>query len=362
MSFSSVDLPAPFAPIRPSRSPRMMRSVRSRTSTRPPNALVTCDSSATSRPDRSPASTASLTLPSRARRSLRSRRSDSSLRTPAFVARAPRFDALADPRFLLRPELVELAPCRRLGFELDGLPRLVGGEVARIGTQQAAVELDDARGHAVEKRAVVRDHDDGGHPGDEVLDPRDAVDVEVIGRLVQQQEVGLEREGQRERGALPLAAGRRLRRGRLVETEAMQELDEPRLRAPPFALVVNGVESAAQREAFAQRRRARQHRFLLHEHDRQAVPRLDLPVVELTQPGDDLQQRRLARAVAADETDALAFADDDAGAVEQRMEAEGELGVLQGHERHGRRIVQGRLPGDGSRRSAARSSALPWRI
>ncbi len=94
------------------------------------------------------------------------------------------------------------------------------------------------------------------------------------------------------------------------------------------------VEPAAQREAFAQRRRARQHRFLFDQHDRQAVPRLDLPVVELTLPRDDLQQRRLARAVAADEPDALAFADDDAGAVEQRMEAEGELGVLQGHERH----------------------------
>ena len=97
ISFSSVDLPAPLGPIKPSRSPRMMRSVRSRTSMRPPNALVTCESSATSRPERSPASIASFTLPSRARRSLRSRRSDSSLSHAPLVARAARLDALADP-------------------------------------------------------------------------------------------------------------------------------------------------------------------------------------------------------------------------------------------------------------------------
>ena len=77
----------------------------------------------------------------------------------AFVARAARFDAPADPDFFLRPELVELAIRDLLGRELLALARFVGGEVAGIRAQQAAIELDDARDDAIEERAVVRDDD-----------------------------------------------------------------------------------------------------------------------------------------------------------------------------------------------------------
>ena len=156
----------------------------------------------------------------------------------------------------------------------------------------------------------------------------------MVGRLVEQQQVRREGERQRQRGALFLAARRGLGRGRLVEAEAMQVFDEPRLGAPAVALVGNRFEPAAKREALAQRRRARQLGFLLDQHDREPVARLDLAVVELPLSRDHLQERRLAGAVAADEADALPFADDEVGAIEQRMEAEGELGVLQGEERH----------------------------
>ena len=173
----------------------------------------------------------------------------------------------------------------------------------------------------------------------ELLDSRDAVDIEVIGRFVQEQQVRRHGERERQRRALLLAAGSGFGCARLVQPEAMQIFDEPRLRAPAVALVVNRFELAAKREALAQRRGARQLRFLFDQHDRESVARLHLPVVELALSRDDLQQRRLAGAVAADEPDALPFAHDEVGAVEQRMESEGELGVLQGHERHGRRIV-----------------------
>ena len=43
----------------------------------------------------------------------------------ALVARAARLDPLADPGFLLRPELVELALRHRFGGELAGLARFV---------------------------------------------------------------------------------------------------------------------------------------------------------------------------------------------------------------------------------------------
>ena len=100
------------------------------------------------------------------------------------------------------------------------------------------------------------------------------------------------------------------------------------------------VEPAAQREAFAQRRARGSTGSCSTSTTERPSRVLICPSSSSALPRDDLQQRRLAGAVAADEADALAFGDDEVGAVEQRMEAEGELGVLQGHERHGRRIVQ----------------------
>src|SRR5216684_8460820 len=130
----------------------------------------------------------------------------------AFVARAPRLDAFADPGFFLRPELVELARGDRLGGELAGLDALVIGEVAGVGAQHAAIELEDARREAVEKGAVVRDDDRGGLLQQRSLQPEYAVDIEVVGRLVEQEQVRLERKREGERGALQLAARSGLRR------------------------------------------------------------------------------------------------------------------------------------------------------
>jgi hypothetical protein len=74
----------------------------------------------------------------------------------AFVARAPRLDTLADPGLFLRPELVEAARRHGFGGELRRFRLLVGGVVARIAAQQAAVKLRDARHHAIQEPAVVQ--------------------------------------------------------------------------------------------------------------------------------------------------------------------------------------------------------------
>src|SRR5439155_27316185 len=76
---------------------------------------------------------------------------------PAFVPRAARLDALADPDFLLREDLVELALMHGLGFERFRFLLLVGGEIARVSTQVPAVELDDPQRDGVEEAPVVRD-------------------------------------------------------------------------------------------------------------------------------------------------------------------------------------------------------------
>ena len=63
---------------------------------------------------------------------------------------------------------------------------------------------------AFEQPAVVADqHDAGAHPGQFALQPLDAGQVEMVGRLVEQQDVGQRRQRAGQRGAARLAAGQR---------------------------------------------------------------------------------------------------------------------------------------------------------
>ena len=108
-------------------------------------------------------------------------------------------DLLSLPRGRLR--LVDRA--RRLLAPPD-VPR--AREVERL----AAFQLEHRRRHRLEEPAVVRDEDHRGveclqHP----LEPFERLDVEVVRRLVEQQQVGLRRERPRERRARQLAAGER---------------------------------------------------------------------------------------------------------------------------------------------------------
>src|SRR6185436_11271485 len=74
---------------------------------------------------------------------------------PALVASAARFDALADPDFFLRPELLEAAVGEILGRIQLRLALFVDRVVARKAAQPSAVELGDAAGHRIEETPVV---------------------------------------------------------------------------------------------------------------------------------------------------------------------------------------------------------------
>ena len=76
------------------------------------------------------------------------------------------------------------------------------------GMPGALVELEDPAGHVVEEVAVVGDGDDGARElGEVALEPPDALGVEVVGGLVEQQHVGLLEQQPAERHAAALAAG-----------------------------------------------------------------------------------------------------------------------------------------------------------
>ena len=127
---------------------------------------------------------------------------------PPFIARPSCLDALPDPRLLLRELLVQPREIFRFVFER----RCLLLEVRRVGAgpreQRAAVELRDARGKTGEKCAVVSNEQQGSLKGRQVfLEPQDRVDVEMVGRLVEQQQIRFRHERFAQQGASPPASG-----------------------------------------------------------------------------------------------------------------------------------------------------------
>ena len=115
---------------------------------------------------------------------------------PPLVAGAAGLDALADPRLLLGQLLVEEVPLAGLGREQLLAPLQEGGVVARPVGEAAAIELDDPGGQPFQEDPVVGDEDDRAAVAQqERLQPADRLDVEVVGRLVQEQDVGIVDEG-----------------------------------------------------------------------------------------------------------------------------------------------------------------------
>ena len=85
-------------------------------------------------------------------------------------------------------------------------------EVARVAArprrEPAAIELDDARGERGEEGAVVGDEQErAGIAAQVLLEPADRVDVEMVGRLVEQQQVRLGDQRAAEQRAAAPAAG-----------------------------------------------------------------------------------------------------------------------------------------------------------
>ena len=85
--------------------------------------------------------------------------------------------------------------------------------VADVVGQLAQVEIGDARDDRVEEVAVVRDEDDRVRIGAEILlEPVARLEIEVVGRLVEQQQVRTAEQQLGERDAHLPAAGERLAR------------------------------------------------------------------------------------------------------------------------------------------------------
>ena len=127
---------------------------------------------------------------------------------PLDVALAPRGDAVAQPMLLGDDLAVELVLVALLLGQHLVAPVLEIGEAALDAAGLAAVEPDRAARQVGEEAAVVADHHQRGAAAFELaLQPFDGGEVEMVGRLVEQEDVRLRRQHAGERRAARLAAG-----------------------------------------------------------------------------------------------------------------------------------------------------------
>ena len=266
----------------------------------------------------------------------------------ALAAGAARFHALAHPHFFLRQQLVSLGIDDGFLRQLLFLLQAVGGKVAGVRAQLAPVQLDDAGGNAVQKRPVVGDGDHAALEVDEqIFQPADGVQVQVVGGLIEQQHIGPGHQRLGQGHALFGAAREVAHAGVGVQVQALQGFFHALLPVPGvgrFDLGLQGVQVHAigvGQVLFAQGNhpgqpgRGRledggvgvQCGFLLHKGDAGALLHLQRAVVGLGQPAQNFEQRRLARAVAADQADAFIGFKGKAGVVQQSDMPESQLGI-----------------------------------
>ena len=98
------------------------------------------------------------------------------------------------------------------------------GEVAAVALQLAVLVVDDVRAHRLQEVAVVAHNHrrDARHRHEVVHEPLHVDDVQVVGRLVEQQDVGLLQDGARERELHLPAAGQR---ADLAALQVLREAD-----------------------------------------------------------------------------------------------------------------------------------------
>jgi hypothetical protein len=255
---------------------------------------------------------------------------DARLRLARAGARAEARDETLE-RLDLRLLLLDRAPERQLARGLLLAPGVPGAlEVLRA----PALELEHGGADRLEEPAVVRDEHDGGVERLQVrLQPLERGDVEVVRRLVEQQQVRVARQRAGQRGARELPAGER----RQVAVEMRVAEPEPVQRAvdafaPGVAAGVLqpglgarvGVEragvhravghrvlqlrqprlerqqvTAAAEHVVAQREVAVARGALVVQLDAGLLGERELPAVDRRLAREHPQQRRLARAVAA---------------------------------------------------------------
>ena len=166
-------------------------------------------------------------------------------------------------------------------------------------------------------------HEEGARPlGQEILEPQDPLDVQVVGGLVHQEDVGRRRQLARD-GEPLLPASRQGVDGRAAVGEP-GTAERVREATGPVFLVVSGQRGD---HHLVDRSTGGKHGVLGDIPDTNAVAERAGAAIGRGVAGENLQERGLARAIGTDETGLVAFEQSKRQTVEERP---GSVGLADG--------------------------------
>ena len=254
----------------------------------------------------------------------------------AHVPGPARPEARAKPCLLAREPPVEPFRLPFLGLPAFVAPAKKVRIVARPGSDPRPVDLDDPGREPFEERAVVgREHEAAGESRGKPLEPLDGRDVEVVRRLVEEQEIGLRHQGASDQQTPPVPAGERLECGVRFDSGFLQGVVDP-----PFLLPA--LDQRFAREALADdlagRAREPVRKNLRHERHPEPRPALDEPRIGLAEAGEDREERGLAGPVAAGHAHPLPGFEGELDLLEQDRGANRGADPSRPQQRHGGRI------------------------
>ena len=185
---------------------------------------------------------------------------------------------------------------------------------------------------------IVRDDDEAAGVPDEVfLKPEQRLEIEVVGRLVEEEERGFGDEQTREMGAHDPAAGKRFRQlvgVALLEAEAGEDFFRARLeRVVDVVVVLVGFEFFAARRDVEDGFVAGGRAFLRQEAKVRAALPFDRAGVGFFLAEDEVEEGGLAGAVGPDEAEAVRARDEERHVVEEFAGAVGLGNVGDGQHR-----------------------------
>ena len=237
------------------------------------------------------------------------------------VTLAARGDAVAHPVLLADNLPVELVPLKLLLLELGVAPGLERAKALVEAARAPAIEPDRGAGQVGEQPLVMADERQRRAALSQArLQPFDRDEIEVVGRLVEQQDVGLRAQGPDQRSPTRFAAGKTAGIGGGVEPE----LGHHRPRR------IGVVEFMKPGQHIVERGLKAGHVRLLRQIG-ESRRRLDEAgsAVSRHLARRDAEQGRFARSVAPDDGDAVAGGNGQFRAVEKRRAAERHDGVSQ---------------------------------
>ena len=241
----------------------------------------------------------------------------------AFVSRAAGADALARPFGLALDQPVELVPFRRLPLDDVGRPGLEFAVAAVEAAHDAAIEPQHGPRQRGEEATVVAHQHIGAAPaGELLLQPLDGRQVEVVGRFVEQHHVGFAHQHARQCGAAGFAARQPAGLAVAVELHLLEDGGD--------AIVGRAQRIGQDRgDMIGNGRMTGEIRLLRQRGDGGAGLGEARAAVEDRLAGQDTQQGRFSRAIAADQRQALTRRDAEIDAIQNGLVAEVEADAAQ---------------------------------